>query len=74
MTTSCGSNGFYIVNKQCMYYGKRISNPPKFNHKTINLTTADSKVYLNGYEYFPKQDKWKRTPKAIWHALSNCLF
>lgn len=74
MTTSCGSNGFYIVNKQCMYYGKRISNPPKFNHKSINLTTTDTKIYLNGYEYFPKQDKWIRTPKAIWHAISNCLF
>ena len=56
MVTSCGSNGFYIVNKQCMYYGKRISNPPKFNYKNINLTTTDSKIYLNGYEYFPKQD------------------
>jgi hypothetical protein len=71
MTTSCGSNGFYIVNKQCMYYGKRIPNPPHFKYSSINLTTTDNGVYLNGWEYFPKQQKWKRTLKATWHCLSN---
>lgn len=74
MITSCGSNGFYIVNKQCMYDGKRISNPPKFNTKHINLTTIDDKIYLNGYQYFPKQDKWRRTLKAVWYLISNYLF
>ena len=74
MVTSCGSNGFYIVNNHCMYYGKQIPNPPKFNKNTINLTTTDNKVYLNGYEYFPGLRKWKRTPRAVWHFISNCLF
>ena len=74
MVTSCYSNGFYIVNKQCMYNGKKIPNPPRFNKSSINLTTIDNKVYLNGYEYFHKQRKWKRTLKATWHCLSNMLF
>ncbi len=69
MVTSCYNNGFYIVNKQCMYNGKKIPNPPRFNKSSINLTTIDNKVYLNGYEYFPKQCKWKRTLRAIWHYL-----
>ena len=74
MTTSCGSNGFYINGNQCMYYGKKIPNPPKFNKNNINLATIDNKVYLNGWEYFPDKKKWKRTPKAIWHLLSNIFW
>lgn len=74
MATSCGSNGFYIVNNHCSYYGKQIPNPPRFNKNNINLATINNKVYLNGYEYFPKERKWKRTPKAIWHLLSNMFW
>jgi hypothetical protein len=74
MTNSCGSNGFYINGNQCMYYGKKIPNPPRFNKNNINLATINNKVYLNGFEYFPKTQKWKRTPKALWHLLSNIFW
>jgi hypothetical protein len=69
MATSWGSNGFYIVNGKCMYYGQRIPSPPRFNKNSINVTTIDNKLYLNGYEYFPKQKKWKRTLKALWYLI-----
>lgn len=74
MTNSCGSNGFYVIGNQCMYYGKPIPNPPKFNKNNINLATINNKIYLNGYEYFPMRQKWKRTPKAVWHLISNLLW
>lgn len=70
MGNSCGSNGFYICNGNCHYKGVKISNPPRFNpNHSINLTTTDYKIYLNGYEYLPKQMKWKRTFRAIWHLI-----
>ena len=71
MVTSCGSNGFYIVNSHCMYYGKQIPNPPRFNKNYINLATIGDKIYLNGYEYFPEKKKWKRTVKALWFLTKN---
>ena len=74
MVSSCGSNGFYIIGNRCMYYGKQIPSPPRFNKSSINLTTIDNKVYLNGYEWFPKKQTWVRTPKAIWHLISNTLW
>lgn len=74
MVSSCGSNGFYIVGNQCMYYGKQIPNPPRFNKSSINLTTTVNKVYLNGYEWLSKKQKWVRTPKAIWYLISNILW
>lgn len=69
MVSSCGSNGFYIVNNRCMYYGKQIPNPPRFNKNRVNVTTINNKIYLNGYEYFPKERKWRVTPKSIWHYI-----
>ena len=34
-----------------------------------NLTTINDRVYLNGYEFFPEQDKWKITFRSIWYYL-----
>ena len=59
MATSWGSNGFYILNGMCIYKGVRIPNPPKFNDNSINVTTIDNKVYLNGYELV--DGEWKKT-------------
>jgi len=69
MAYSHGCNGFYIANNQCMYNGKKIPNPPRFNKNRLNLTTINDKLYLNGYEYFPKKHKWKITIKSIWHFI-----
>ena len=70
MINSYGTNEFYICNGNCHYKGVKISNPPRFNsNNSINLTTTNNKVYLNGYEYFPKQKKWKRTFKAVWYLI-----
>ena len=74
MVNSWGSNGFYIVGNQCMYYSNIIPNPPKFNKNSINVTTLNNKIYLNGYEYFPDKQKWKRTIVATWHCLSNIFW
>ncbi len=69
MATTWGSNGFYICKGNCMYYGERIPNPPRFNTDSINVSTINNKIYLNGYEYFPKQRRWKMTFSSIWHYL-----
>ena len=69
MANSYGCNGFYIVHGNCMYFGERIPNPPKFNSNSINVTTNNNKIYLNGYEYIPKQKKWKRTFAAFWNYI-----
>ncbi len=68
------NNGFCIINGKCTYNGKQIPNPPKFRKNFTNLTTIDDKVYLNGWEYFHKERKWKRTPAAIWHYLTNIFW
>ena len=69
MATSWGSNGFYIVNGRCFYYGERIPDPPKFNKNSINVSTINDKLYLNGYEWKQEQKRWKRTFAAIWHYI-----
>lgn len=68
------NNGFCIINGKCTYNGKQIPNPPKFRKNFTNLTTIDDKVYLNGWEYFHKERKWKRTIPAIWHYLTNIFW
>lgn len=69
MITTCESDGFCIVGSRCMYYGNLIPRPPRFNHNKVKLVTINNKIYLNGYEYFPKERKWKHTFKAMWHYL-----
>jgi hypothetical protein len=71
MTRYSRIDGFCIVNNRCMYNGKLIPSPPRFSksRSSSKLTTINNKVYLNGWEYFPEERKWKRTPKAIWHYL-----
>ena len=69
MVTSGGSKGFYVVGDRYYYNGDRIPTPPSFNKHSVNITTINDKIYVNGYEYFPKQKKWKRTFSAIWHYL-----
>lgn len=69
MVLDCYSDGFYIINNQCRYSGRKIPNPPGFNKSNINLTTINDRVYLNGYEFFPEQDKWKITFRSIWYYL-----
>ena len=69
MATSWGSDGFYVMRDECYYYGNRIPNPPNFKSNSINVTTINDKIYLNGYEFFPNQCKWRRTFKAIWYYI-----
>jgi hypothetical protein len=69
MVNSCGSNGFYIVNSRCMYNGRLIPSPPRFDKNRVKVTTINNKIYLNGYEYFPKKREWKVTFKSIWYYL-----
>ena len=71
MVNCCSSGGFYVYNGQCRYWGKDIPNPPKFNPNNLNLTNKNNKIYLNGYEYFYLENKWKRTPKAVWYCIVN---
>lgn len=73
MPGCCGSGGFYVYNSHCRYWGKPIPNPPKFNENKVNLTIINNRVYLNGYEYFPRENKWKRTFKSVWYYLVNVL-
>lgn len=42
--------------------GIKLPSPPT---KCWNVTTINSKVYIDGYEY--KNGKWKKTLRAWWH-------
>lgn len=40
------------------------------NSKRITSVVKDDTIFINGYEYFPKEDCWKRTWKAFWTNLT----
>ena len=42
---------------------------PDLPHKSssMNVTTINDRVFINGYEY--KDGEWKRTLAALWHWL-----
>lgn len=53
------SNGKIIID------GKQVPPIPGKNGKYKNVTTINSKVYIDGYEFIDGQ--WKKTLKALWH-------
>lgn len=61
--------GFCVIDGKCTYNGKPIPSPPRFKKNNTNITTINDKVYVNGWEYFHKERKWKRTPAAIWYYI-----
>lgn len=61
--------GFCVIDGKCTYNGKPIPSPPRFKKNNTNVTTINDKVYVNGWEYFYKEHKWKRTPAAIWYYI-----
>ena len=61
--------GFCVIDGKCTYNGKPIPSPPRFKKNNTNITTINDKIYLNGWEYFHRERKWKRTPVAIWHYI-----
>ena len=65
----CPKHSQWIINNEIWIDGKRLSSAPKRKNGKTSSTVIDGKVYVNGYEYFPKQKKWKRTFSAIWHYL-----
>lgn len=64
----CVNNNIYvnIDGDEIRINDKRVSDLP---HKSssINITTINNRVFVNGYEY--KDGKWKRTLVALWHLF-----
>ena len=53
-----------IVNDKVIVDNVELPKAPKSIFGS-NVTTANDKVYVNGYEW--KNGYWKRTLKALWH-------
>ena len=62
-------NGFSVIIREgkVIINGEEISTPRdmKFNSQSI----IDGKVFIDGYEYFPKLKQFKRTLRALWEHL-----
>lgn len=69
MNTSKDKGDFMVVmiiNNEVYIDGNKVPDVSK-SKRGANITTTDSKVYVNGYEY--KNGKWKRTLGALFHYL-----
>ena len=60
ITVSSGDGKVYIN-------GEDIKLPK--NMKTNSQTTINGTVYIGGYEYFPKEKRFKRTLKSIFWGI-----
>ena len=47
--------------------GEKIQIPKGM--KTNSQSIINGKVFIGGYEYFPKSKKFKRTLRALWELL-----
>lgn len=64
----CVSNNTFVnIDGDEIYINnKRVPDLP---HKSssVNITTINDRVFVNGYEY--KDGKWKQTLAALWHLF-----
>lgn len=58
------SNGVIIENNRITLGDKILPSLPK-KYSSVNLTTINDEIFINGYEW--KNDQWKRTLRALWH-------
>lgn len=54
-----------IRNGDIFINGEKIDKP--FGMITGNQTIVNGKIFIGGFQYFPKQKKFKRTLKAIFY-------
>ena len=55
-------NGTVVIGNKVIVNGKELPPCPS---KGRNITTINSKTYIDGYEY--KNGKWRKTLKALFH-------
>lgn len=68
MSTTMQNGITVITNKnEVIINGEKIQTPK--NMKTNSQTIINGKIFINGYEYFPKLKKFKRTFRALWEYL-----
>ena len=58
------SNGIIIENNK-ITLGDKILPPLPKKYSSVNLTTINDRIFINGYEW--KNGKWKRTLRALWY-------
>lgn len=58
------SNGVVIEDNRITLGGKILPPLPK-RYSSVNLTTINDEIFINGYEW--KNGYWKRTLRALWH-------
>lgn len=58
------SNGVVLENNKIILGGKTLPPLPK-KYSSVNLTTINNEIFINGYEW--KNGQWKRTFRSLWH-------
>lgn len=52
-----------------VFKGKKIPMPKGCSANNIRISVNNGKMFVNGYEWFPDQDCWKRTFTALWYDI-----
>lgn len=58
------SDGVIVRGNQVEVNGKKLPPAPG---KGYNSSVIDGNVYLDGYEFNFKKNKWQRTLRALWY-------
>jgi hypothetical protein len=61
-------NNVVITSKNKIIINGEEINIPK-NISTNSQTIINGRIFIGGYEYFPKLKKFKRTLRAMWELL-----
>lgn len=60
-------NSVITSKNEIIINGEKIPMPKGM--KTHSQSIINGKIYIDGYEYFPKSKKFKRTLRALWELL-----
>lgn len=60
------NNSTVVIGNRVIIDGKELPPCPS---KGLNSTVIDGKVYIDGYEFDFKKNKWRKTLRAFYHKI-----
>lgn len=70
MCTECADKCTRVVGNRVWINGEELPPCPSPGN---NITNINGKVYIDGYEFSFKKNKWRRTLRAFWYRITNCF-